>query len=369
MTKKEKADLERIERKIDKAIPHKDFESMKDALKRPLGAVSFTMNRNTLMTQPSLDIQIFEIPAGEQLFKLVRKKEMILSFYHFSPGTRAREVLLDLKKVAQCKDLLIMVNWSIEEISLFVTPVGISGGGVVEKGQEVQTKYRAGTNGIVYDIENKGMPHVTVENKIVLQPTALDVWEETLKSVDILMTGKSNEVFHEQVVSNLSIVMIVSGFEVYTKRRFLEIEEEGISPRITKVISEFYSKKERPANIVQIIKEEAEAESISPLRFMVNKNKINFQNFEDCKKAYNKAYRIPFGNIGISSEQLIEIQKYIKYRHRIIHVHPVFGVLNPEKAGSEERVVSDYKLVQKIKKIFELFIETLHQETLKLIPE
>lgn len=365
MMDKEKFDLGRLKKNMTR---HSSLKDMEGSVKRPFGAISFIKSSSTLRTNPSLDIQVFQISSGEQLFRLERKKELILSYYHFSPGTGAREALLDLKKIPPCRDLLIILNWGIENISIFVTPVEFSGGGMTVNGEQIEIKYRVGTNGIIYNIENQGMPHVTVSNKIVLQPTALEVWKETLNAIDILGTGESNEAYHEHVVSNLSIIMIVSGFEVYTKRRFLEIEDEGILPRIDKVISAFFSYKERPQNIVQIIKDEANKESISPLRLMVNKNKINFQSFQQCKRAYSKAYRIPFGNIEVSSDELIKLQKYIKYRHRIIHVHPVFGVLNPEKAGIEEPVISNNELVQEIKKTFELFIEKLHQSTLKLTP-
>ena len=230
--------------------------------------------------------------------------------------------------------------------------------------------YRPGTDGKVYklgeDSRISGMAHFSLHGKILVQPTALEVWEETMMAIDALGEGKSDDGLYKSVVSNAALSMLISGFEAYAKRRFLEIEEEGIIPRTTKVILAFYSSKERSSSIVTELKSQAEDQNISVLQLLVKKKIIGFQNFQKCKLAYNKAYRIQFGNMEVSGKKLEEMQKYFEYRHRIVHVHPAFGILNPHELPEKTAVYSNMELVKNAQKVFGEFIKKLHQATLSL---
>ena len=63
--------------------------------------------------------------------------------------------------------------------------------------------------------------------KPILQPTAIDAWKETIKATEILGTGKSDQGYiFETAVTNLTLAVLVTGFEAFTKKRFLEIEQE-----------------------------------------------------------------------------------------------------------------------------------------------
>lgn len=57
--------------------------------------------------------------------------------------------------------------------------------------------------------------------------TAIQIWEDTIKSIEYLLKGtsKSGYIF-ENICANLSIVILITGFESYCKCRFMELEEE-----------------------------------------------------------------------------------------------------------------------------------------------
>lgn len=82
-----------------------------------------------------------------------------------------------------------------------------------------------------------------------MQPTAIDSWKETVKAIEILGTGKSDQGYmFETTVTNLSLAILVTGFEAFTKKRFLEIEQEGIKPNIDAIVNSFFPRRERCRN-------------------------------------------------------------------------------------------------------------------------
>jgi hypothetical protein len=293
---------------------------------------------------------------------------MILKFFHFSPGTGTREASINIHELPSWNTLLIVMSWSPSEISLLATPVP-EGGGITVVGEKSKRVLRVDSKGVAHHLgdnsDTMGMVHMTANGELIIQPTAIEVWKETLLAVDTLSTGKSSKgQYYEGVVSNVSIVMLVTGFEAYTKRRFLEIEDEGINPCIDKVIQTFL----RHSDLIQEIKNQASEQSLSILRVIVSEKIINFQSFDDAKKAYNKAYNIQFGNLGISSDDIADIKRFFKYRHKIIHVHPAMSILNVEEAGIKEQIKSDRELVVKAKTLFNDFIVSLHDKSLELVP-
>ena len=162
--------------------------------------------------------------------------------------------------------------------------------------------------------------------------------------------------------------MLVTGFEAYSKKRFLELEQEGIAPKNDAIIKDFYPKKEREAGIQQLLEEEASEAGVSLLQHIVSRNTINFQNYDNCKRAFNKGYGIKFGELGATNETLGSIQSYIRYRHKIVHTSPVIGFLNQEHVPPQEPVFSNKQTASHAAGCFSVFIDLLHNKTLSLRP-
>lgn len=73
-------------------LPSSQVEILKKDLKQPKGSLAFDFNIGKgIFSKDGRDILLVEISAGKQLYRLVRTKEMNIVFYHFSPGTGARE--------------------------------------------------------------------------------------------------------------------------------------------------------------------------------------------------------------------------------------------------------------------------------------
>lgn len=166
------------------------------------------------------------------------------------------------------------------------------------------------------------------------------------------------------MVPNLTLSILVTGFEAYCKTRFLELEQEGIKPDMAALVSIFFSQKERDAGEPDIVASEAEADHASFLQKI--EKRIKFQNYKKCKRAYNKAYVLKFGEIGIASNDLEFLQRLIEYRHRIVHVSPLIGMLNQPDVPPEEPVFSNRELGNDALKCFDTFVTKLHDATLQL---
>ncbi|APC94372.1 hypothetical protein IBE10_07860 [Francisella tularensis subsp. novicida] len=349
--------------------------NIKSAICRPEGTVVFNYICSDIFNKNIKARKIIEIPSGEHLFLLERDEEFFINFYHSSPGTGTRVASINLVDIEETDNLFFAFVWSPNEIRFHLRPIvkGQNTKLVSVIGIPSPKTFRVGKDGIVYQLGDQFVQvrgvSVFREGKPVLLPTALETWKETIESIKLLSTGKSSEGYiYESVVSNLSIAILVTGFEAYSKKRFLELEKEGIIPNIEGVIKSFFPKRERDIGIYETLKLEAEDAKKSLLIYIVDKGVINFQNIDSCKRAFNKCYGIKFGEIGLSNNCLPTLKKIIAYRHKIIHVSPSIGMLNQEKIPPEEPVFPTKALVENAIDNFNEFIDILHKSTLELRP-
>lgn len=353
-------------------IPAELFKEIQENICRPEGTVTFDYTSADLFNDKVQGGILLEIPSGQHVFRLERDADLNLHYFHSSPGTDTRVASIDLKQLTPTKSIFIAFTWSTQEINLYIKPKqGVSDGLISAKGITSTKKLKVDKYGRVHEIGdtdvNVSGVHVFQESEPVLQPSAIEAWRETIIAVDILATGESNQGFmYESIVTNLTLSILVTGFEAYTKRRFLELEKEGINTNIEKLITSFYPKREREAGIFAILNEEALEKNISTLQYIIERDNINFQSFKKCKEAYKQGYNIKFGELGLSGEDLNNLQQFIGYRHKIIHVSASLGILNQDKLPKEEPVFPSKETKNLAKEHFKEFIEKLHQKTLTL---
>ena len=354
-------------------IPEQDFKQIQEVICHPEGTLTFDYSSPDLFNEKVPGGILLEIPSGQHFFRLERDDQLHLHYYHSSPGTGTRVASIDLKKLTPSETVFIAITWSPDNINLHFGPKVKDVELVNVTGIASPKQFRIGKDGSIHQIGDKGVQVMGVNfyqgGTPILLPTAIEAWTETIHAIDILNTGQSDQGYaYDTVVTNLTLSILVTGFEAYTKKRFVELEEEGIKANTTKLIEAFYPRKERDAGIAQILKEEAEEKLISELQYILDRDIINFQSFKKCKLAYNKSYGIKFGEINLSTEALENLQKYIQYRHKIIHVSANLGVLNQETMHLEEPVFPSKETAKKAKDAFVEFIEKLHQATLALRP-
>jgi len=352
-------------------ITPEQFKEIQDRICMPVGTFWFDYHSTDLFDKSNDGGIVLEIPSGQHLFRLERDKAFFLHYYHYSPGTGTRVASIDLNSVPASPNVFILFSWSPEEIKLTIRPREVSESQFVEAIGVISSKqFRVGADGRVYQFGDHGVVamgfNIYEGGKPIVQPTALEAWKETVKAIDILETGQSSEGFiYEVVITNLTLAVLVTGFEAYTKKRYLEIEQEGVHPDTKEVIESFYPKGERDAGIAKLLEQEAIEAKVSVLQQIVSRNAINFQSFNKCKLAYNKAYGIKFGDLEQSSVVIKELQSFFQYRHKIIHISALLGALDIE-VPSGKPVISSKKIAQKAKICFGDFIDKLHQATLRL---
>ncbi|WKD51124.1 hypothetical protein [Microbulbifer spongiae] len=354
-------------------LPSHLFKEIQEAICRPEGTVTFNYESPDLFDKDKLGEVILEIPSGQHLFRLERDNSLCVHFYHSSPGTGTRVATVDLKNLPPAPVVFLAFSWTPSETKLHVRPNTPEAELVSATGVVSQRQFCVGKDGRVYQIGDNGLDVMGLNSyqagEPIILPTGKKAWEETVKAIEVLSKGESKESYiFEVVVTNLSLAILVTGFETYSKKRFLELEQEGLTPNTNSVIDAFYSKKEREIGIGTVLESEAEDAGTTVLQHVVSKGKINFQNYSSCKRAFKKAYGIKFGNLGLSSDTLENLQSFIRYRHRIIHVSSLDGTLNLENIPPEEPIFSNKETAENATNCFSEFIEALHKSTLSLRP-
>jgi hypothetical protein len=160
--------------------------------------------------------------------------------------------------------------------------------------------------------------------------------------------------------------MLVTGLENYAKTRLLEVEKEGIRANSAETFNSFASRAERESKRLEELEAEAAAADESVLSAIVNAGRINFQSYDHLKRVYRTAYGIKLGEIGVDSQTLSELQDLIGYRHRVVHVSPLLGMLNEGRVPPEQPVFANRTLADRAVTCFSKIVEALHRATLGL---
>ncbi len=317
------------------------------------------------------------IPIGSHVVHFVCTNRSSLQFYHSSPGTGTRVAEIDLENVFLGDEVAVFLGWSPEEVRLDFSVVEREGT-ISALGVKSRTQHRVGKDGNVYAIDGvdaNGEPLETSHHRVykydqlIIEPSAIEFWADSTIAAKLLLDRELEKgSLHEVAVTNSILSIMVTGFESYTKRRFLELEGEGIRADMKALTDRFFSTRERKKGLVRDFYEEAKEEGKSALVHLIDKDRINFQSYDDCKRAYGKAYNLSFGNdIGLDSKVFTPLKEYIRYRHQVIHVSPLIPILeSPDK--SKELVRPTKELALEAANCFNTFIEHLHQATLKLRP-
>jgi len=95
------------------------------------------------------------------------------------------------------------------------------------------------------------------------------------------------------------------------------------------------------------------------------RDKIKFQNYNECKKVFNKTYNLKFSELGMTISKMNELKKYIGYRHKIMHVSPMLPILNEEEIPSKNPIIPKKILIENAIVIFDEFIKKFHNKSLE----
>lgn len=344
---------------------------MQAGLKRPVGTFYFEYISTELFKPSDESGIVFQAASGKHVHRVERDSELRLHFFHSSPGTGTRVATIDLTEVTPVERLVITLAWCPEEIWLGIETCNHERKGA--KGAKSNKQFRVGEDGGVHQIGDQigtvSGVYFYQGSTPVLSPTALDLWKDTLEALELLETGESDKGHtYELVVSNLSLVMLATGFETYTKKRFIELLHEGIEPDHHRLMDAFLQKSERSREAKERFAATAMNINLSVAEYLASKRMINFQNYKQCKIAYNKAYGLKFGDLKLDNNEVANVQKYLRYRHKIIHVSPQLGCLNMEDPFSDGPAIPSKTLARNARECFSSFVDKLHSASLKLRP-
>lgn len=182
------------------------------------------------------NIPIKQIVAREHLFIIVFSDDKkTLDFYYSSPAVGTRKASLytsDVLKVLQSRNMeaIIGFSWTPQEMSFSInsknSPLSFG-----TKGGESDKKFRVDKFGNIAEISiNTSNLHFYIDGKMNLSPTAIETWDDTIKTVKLIVEKGylEDEFQYNASITNSIISMVVSGFEIYHQKRFLEIQGEGI---------------------------------------------------------------------------------------------------------------------------------------------
>jgi len=178
-------------------LPPHLFKQIQEAIGRPEGTFTFHYQSPDLFNKHKSGGVILEIPSGQHLFRLDRDNNLHINFFHSSPGTGTRVATIDLNELPSADSVFMAFSWTPEEIKLHIGP-DVPGAELISTvGIPSKKQFRVGNDGSVFQIGDQGVEvmgiNVYQEGKPLLQPTAKDAWNETIKAIDILVTGQSSE--------------------------------------------------------------------------------------------------------------------------------------------------------------------------------
>ncbi len=337
-----------------KNLPKDVLQNLQEVANRPVGTFSFTYTAKSdlfdLMVKGGI---IFEFVAGKHFFRLERNDSVEILYYYSSPGTGTRVASIDLKKMIPSNKVFFAFTWSPEETNLYVGPKIEGGKLAAAKGILSDKMFRVAQDGCIFQVSDIGVDVIGLRvkqgEKIILESTAIESWNETKEQIRILHTGESKEEYiFDALISNLTFPLMVTGFEVYTKRRFSELEENGICPDFGRIATKMRQNKKYDNNQEMI-------------------KSINFQDFKnECKKAYYFGYKIKFRELGVKTEDLDKLEKIFSYRGRMVHSSSLLTMLNESFVPQQSPIFNNKTQALEHLRILDDFVQRLHEITLEL---
>jgi hypothetical protein len=360
-----------------RGVPATEAQAIAEAMRRPEGTGTFVGTFPDLLVDDGRAGVLLEVVIGRIVFRLVRDGDLTLRFVHATPGEGTHEAALSLAELGKQQDherFFFALVWSPTTTRLHL---GAEGGERLLQAAGVPASYalQVASDGSVVEV---GGPGVEVMGARMYRggietsaPSAIDTWSDTRSAAATLLEGESTAGYlFEVVAANAVLGMLVTGFESYTSGRFVELDEEGVPLDFGSVAAAFLSAEERSrmqAGNRTALEEDAVQRRVSRSEALADR--INFQNYANAKRAFNRGYGLRFGDLTNTTSQRPErVQRLIKYRHRVVHVSPLLGLLNGPECPPEEPFFANRDTMRDGAEEFDLFIRDLHDATLALRP-
>jgi len=335
------------------------------------GTVQFTLSASNIFDKAIPRLKILEVYKNQTVFVLERDAEFDLKFIQSHPNYSTKVAKVDIRDYEGSPKLFISFTWSDKGNNAIYV------GNYKEKELRSSTSYessnlnfRVGKDGSIYQIGDEGVKvgsyRVVMGQETVLEPTAIELFKFQIEKVNVLIENcRKGDFLFETTISQLVIVALVTAFESYTRTRFTELEKEGKELNIEELYKCFVPNTYRQS-FIEDTKESATKNGVTELEVLISTRRINFQDWESFKDAYNKGYGLRIGDIGVSNDILIDLQQSFKWRHKIIHSKDDQTIINMEELPSKKPLFTNKDLAEKCLDTFQQFITALHKASVNL---
>lgn len=350
------------------------FGALVEQLNEREGTIEFVASVSNLFDEEIPRIRMLEITKGQTVFILERDSDFNLSFVQSNPNYETKIARTNIGDFRGAAKLFVALAWSEGENTLYVGEiyVGEPGRGELRSAtsfEDPDIKFRVGKDGAIYQVGDKaikvGYYEVRVGGQVVLEPMAKEIFDFQMEKIRILIANcKNGDFLFETTLAQQIIVMLTTTFEVYARTRFVELEKEGNTVNMGELYERFVPKKYRE-QVKEEITEAASKQRKTELEVFIEERGVNFQDWESFKDAYNRGYGLVVGKIGIPNDILAGVQRFIRWRHQIIHSKADQTVINSEEVPPAEPIFTNKDLAEKGLNIFRKFISEFHERTLR----
>jgi hypothetical protein len=331
------------------------------------GTLEFVINGGNLFDDKLDYVVVFDLPVGDSRLILQREAFYYLVFYRISPRYGLRITKLDVSRMKGSKGLDIFVVWSPREDKLYVGDLEHKVGLLSAGSKDMITKLIRSRDGSYILVGGEGvdvrMVYIKIGERVVSEPSAIELFNFNTERIRVLLEGCNGDFLFETSCIQAGIVLLVSALEAYFKKRFIELEKEGLEPNIEELLKKIFSPKNLESNMNEII-ERARSGDKSAIEILAERY-INFQNLDECKKAFAACYKLKLGEIFEKKPYLIEkVRKIISYRHKIVHSGRDVTIINYDEVPAKTPVFSNRQLLEEALQDIIEFVNLFHEVTL-----
>ncbi|MEE9378600.1 MAG: tetratricopeptide repeat protein, partial [Candidatus Lokiarchaeia archaeon] len=193
--------------------------------------------------------------------------------------------------------------------------------------------------------------------------------DEILNYVENLVKNGTEDYRFKIIFYRQLLVMLITAFEIFSRTRFIELEEEFFRKNkeisLQNLFKKFISKRYR-SEYSKILEKKSKKSGKSILLLLIEDRRINFKNWDHFKNAFKVAFGIKVGDI-FKGHILDDFQKKFRWRNKIIHSKIESPTLNFEISPPEDPITVNKDLVRNATLDFQKFINNFHDYTKKLI--
>lgn len=138
-------------------IPSDLYKQLQEVICRPEGTVSFKYTSKELFDDNAGKGILVDLHSGEHLFRIERDEDLMLHFFHSSPGTGTRVATIDLKKLYPSEMVFLVFTWSPSEINFYLRTLTPKSKLIRARGSLSKKQLRIGKDGSIYEVGGPGV--------------------------------------------------------------------------------------------------------------------------------------------------------------------------------------------------------------------